>query len=172
MATRHMTEEEIQAYLDKGQSSLDQVFDSHLSQCGECRARVSEYRQLYGALAEEPNAVLSPGFPDTVIARVAAEDAKRVEQRRWNILYSTLGVLGLIAASAYFINWQPLIDSIRSALAPSLNRGSEALAELQSSAASADQNTLLLLLFVVVVIAIIAGADHLLFRGRHARYCL
>ena len=172
MATRHMTDDQIQAYLETGASALDQVFHTHLNECADCRRRVNEFRRLYHTLSEERGFDLSAGFSESVMVRVAAAEADAKRRRWWNLLLIALGMLVAVGAAAYFMNWEPLVQSIVSVFQPSVERSAEVLGRTDGVIGETSKGTILIIVFSVVVLAIVAGADHLLFRSRQTRYCL
>lgn len=171
MATRHMTDEEIQAFLEKGTSALDQVFTGHLDECPQCRRQVQEYRALYGSLGEDRDFELAPGFSDAVMARVAAESEAQAKKRLGGMLLSVLGALAAVALIAYFVDFTPVLNAFTEMLQPSLHAGAEAFNDTRNTLDNGG-NAVTIVLFAVLVIGAIAGADHLLFRGRGNRYCL
>ncbi len=171
MAVRHMADDEIQAYLEKGTSALDQVFDAHLSECRECRERVNEYRRLFTVIGEDRGFELSPGFAEAVTARIVTEQAEAARRRWTSLLLILAGAVVAFGAMAYFMDLRPLWDSLVGVFAPSLQRSAAALDGVQRTV-TADTATILMILFCVLILAAVAGADHLLFRQRQAKYCL
>lgn len=171
MAVRHMADDEIQAYLEKGTSAMDQVFDAHLLECRECRMRVEEYRRLFQVIGEDRGFELSPGFAEAVTARIVAEQVEIARRRWFNLLLMLAGVVVAFGAMAYFMDLQPLWDRLVGVFAPSFQRSAAALGEAQQTV-TADTGTILMILFCVLILAAVAGADHLLFRQRQAKYCL
>lgn len=182
MAARHMTDDEIQAYLETGTSALDQVFDSHLMECRSCRERVESYRAMFGALGEERGFELSPGFAEAVTARIAVEQAAGAKRRWQGILWSLLGVMASFAAMAVFMDLGAFWNRLAAVLGPSVEEGTRAFGEtrkavesfdgLQQTVASDGGSTLIIIVFCLLILGAVAGADHLLFRGRQAKYCL
>lgn len=62
------------AYMDgrAGEAERGEV-ELHLVACAECRARVEEFRRLWGVLDEAPAHEVSPAFDARLRARLAAE---------------------------------------------------------------------------------------------------
>lgn len=172
MAVRHLTDDEIQAYLEKGTSALDHVFDSHLNECAACRTRTEEYRRLIGTLEEDRGFILSPGFADAVTTRILAEQAALAKRRLNNLLMTVGGAIGVAGAAAYFMDLQMLWEQIKGVFAPSLQQSAQALTEAQQKVAADGGGTVVVILFCLLVLAAVAGADHLLFRSRQAKFCL
>lgn len=112
MALRHLTDEEIQQYLDgsltKGQTRLH----NHFETCKFCQKKLQQYKSLYMGLSKEVNFVLSANFTETVVARLQV-DAKRTSHvRLWNIVFAALVMIAGTAVTFYFIDFEFLSDSI------------------------------------------------------------
>jgi len=62
------------AYMD-GRATAEErgEVELHLVACSECRARVEEFRRLWGVLDETPAHEVSPAFDARLRARIAAE---------------------------------------------------------------------------------------------------
>jgi len=170
MASRHMTDDEILAYLDQGASSLDRVFHTHLDQCEDCRARVEQYRSLYSSLEEDREFQLSPGFSGTVVARVAAENSLAAGRPWGSILLTAAGIAVGIGLAAYFIDFGPLLSRFAAIFQPSIDAGARIVGETETTVKGADSNSGVIILISALILVAIAGADHLLFRGRRAEH--
>jgi hypothetical protein len=66
MGSSHITEEDIQNYLDHNPLSNETSFHFHLKRCEHCQNSMMEYRLLYGDLKREPDVRLSEHFAATV----------------------------------------------------------------------------------------------------------
>lgn len=73
----HLTENEIQDYLDGNLQSDDTYVKFHLDTCSSCGAQLDQYRALYSDLSAELPLPLSGEFADAVIGKVTAEDKSR-----------------------------------------------------------------------------------------------
>ncbi len=172
MATRHMTDEELQAYLDKGPSFMDQVFHAHLGECSECRARLHQYRAVYDALAVEQEFELSDGFADRVMARVATESVGHAKRSWGGLLAMAAGVILAFGVTAYYVDFAPIMNQFASLFQPSVQAGVKAIDDAHKTVDSGTGNTLMIVLFSLLILGAIAGADHLLFRHRGEKVCL
>ena len=73
----HLTENEIQDYLDGNLQSDDTYVKFHLDTCNSCGAQLEQYRALYSDLNADLPLPLSGEFADAVIGKVTAEDKSR-----------------------------------------------------------------------------------------------
>jgi anti-sigma factor RsiW len=122
----HLTDEQLQAYLDGTLADADAV-ELHLETCPACRQALEAYRQLYVAIEEEAAPELSPDFVDRVMARLteSADTADTEELARGfrirDSLVFVMAVIAMIAGAVYFINPVTLFRSVDDvAAAPSL----------------------------------------------------
>jgi hypothetical protein len=88
----HLTEFEIQSYLDTGSDELTEKVETHILSCRECRASVNLYRSLYDRLCDESGFTLPRDFSKTIVKAVGLE-----VPRPW---YADLGLYGILAAVA------------------------------------------------------------------------
>jgi anti-sigma factor RsiW len=62
------------SYADGRATSDEQrIVEAHAADCADCRARIEEFRQLFGVLGELPAVQPSPSFDAVVRQRIAAE---------------------------------------------------------------------------------------------------
>ena len=72
MAIRHLTDTEFQDYLDKDFHGNNIYSHNHLNECKLCRQELHQYRLLYSGLKEDNGYNLNPGFSETVLTRIIA----------------------------------------------------------------------------------------------------
>ncbi len=172
MAARHMTDEEIQAYLERGASYMDQVFHAHLGECSECRRRLHEYRALYGALEEDRGFDLPSGFSDRVMTRIAAGSVERTERSWIGLLALAAGIVLALGVTAYYVDFGPMFTQFASVFKPGVQAGVQVIDDANRTVKSSGGNTVSIVLFSLLILAAIAGADHLLFRHKGEKLCL
>ncbi len=96
MRLNHLTEQDVQIYLDSGRTELAERVEAHIQDCDACRAAVEQYAKLYAAIELTGRKAADGSFADRVMARVAAEPLpERSVQRN---LYWLLGVAGVPAS--------------------------------------------------------------------------
>ncbi len=66
---KHMTDHEIQAYLDGGLPNHSEV-ERHLKNCQHCQTALTIYKQLFYGLNADQGFMLSANFADEVVAKV------------------------------------------------------------------------------------------------------
>ncbi len=117
MTDRHLTEEQLQDYLDGALAESDPVI-RHLDDCPRCRQALQSYRRLYDALELEPARELSPDFADKVVARLPESyemfEAETIAGRfrlRDSLVFF-IAAAAVLAAAVYFLNPMSLLASI------------------------------------------------------------
>ncbi|TFG97777.1 MAG: hypothetical protein E4H13_10585 [Calditrichales bacterium] len=102
MITNHLSDEDLQAYLDAQTASEKDSIEIHLSKCAECRSQLQAYRQLYGILETDTAMGLSPDFATRVISTIAAKPEHQV-QKQENALIMAFFMIAS-AVGIYFLN--------------------------------------------------------------------
>jgi len=97
---RHLTDEEIQAYLDGIKSGRAEIKPSHLDSCHHCRERLRQFEILYERLAIDETPALSGDFARQV-ARQARKSPVAAPQRGLRPVLVTMltALLGVLAIS-------------------------------------------------------------------------
>ena len=99
----HLTDDQIQAYLDKNKLENLNDIEDHLQVCQKCRFNINTYRQIYTALSNEDELpVLSNNFSFTTISKI-----EKANERKWNIFENILIALTFIVSislSIYFFD--------------------------------------------------------------------
>jgi hypothetical protein len=105
----HLTEEQIQLYLDKQEFKDMGLIDEHLQSCVSCIKSVEHYKMIYKALGASPFPALSKGFSEQVILKISGQ-----KRSPWHFFESGFTIaffLFGIAASIYFVNPLPFIST-------------------------------------------------------------
>ena len=97
MAIEHLTDEQIQDYLDGNLSESAAAIDEHIRSCNSCRAELDRYRSLSTALFEDIGFELSPDFASEVVASIEEKGAERFFFRLSHIILWATGILAGIA---------------------------------------------------------------------------
>lgn len=101
MTVRHLTDEQIQEWLDGAQTKQPAVFE-HLAHCSRCQAEVAAYRKLYQELNQPIVFSLSPDFAATVTQRVQAGKF-RFSSQWWSGLLIAGGFLLGTAINVHYL---------------------------------------------------------------------
>lgn len=103
MIDRHLTDDELQSYLDGDPLSDREWVEDHLRVCDRCREELARYEQLYMELAEDEGYELSPDFEDSVISGLPERPVPRPRWQPAHILALILGAIASLSALVYFI---------------------------------------------------------------------
>lgn len=101
MTTRHLTDEQIQEWLD-GTLTAQSTITEHLTHCSRCQAEVAAYRSLYQELNQTVAFSLSPDFAANVTRRVQAGKF-RFSSQWWSGLLITGGFLLGTAINVHYL---------------------------------------------------------------------
>ncbi len=109
MESKHLTDAEIQDYLDGNADREDSTTAEHLDSCSLCKKNLYLYRSLYSGLSDDAGYELSVDFADKVVSSVGLGDSRGLFRRYANVLVSIIGVVAAIAALYYFTDIPKII---------------------------------------------------------------
>lgn len=159
---KHLTAEDIQAYLDGVSGPETRALECHLQECAACRARLEEYRGFYAALADDRAIADIGDLPGKVMGRIEGEPDLELDSALKDILLAGCGVVLAAAALVLFVGIGPLAAGL-AGLAGSMRylatRGTAGL-RLPAIAAAA---TVIVLVYLVNGIALHRAGS----RSRH-----
>jgi len=97
------------AYMDGRATAAERAaVELHLVACADCRARVEEFRRLWGVLDEAPALEVSPAFDARLRQRIAAEPARGTGLFGWLVAQPRLAIaLACLVALAVWISALP-----------------------------------------------------------------
>lgn len=99
---RHLTDEELQIYLDEGDGNLVPALLDHLEACPHCRIVLHRYRTLYRGLEEDASIIPSPHLADQVMRGVHADAMARRQSERADLAIMLLSfATALLLVFAY-----------------------------------------------------------------------
>lgn len=160
----HLTDEELQKYLDGNISSAQiPIFEQHIESCEKCQSELAQYRSLYAGLKADVAFDLSPGFSNAVMKAVQAEAKKALLARLWNVLLPILGVAAGIGVMIYYIDLKPFLKIFSDSLNPSRYLDSTALSNLNQVLAKLNVN-LNIIVFAGLSLLVVILIDHLISR--------
>jgi hypothetical protein len=108
---RHLTDIEIQKYLDRELNREEEIFlEKHLPGCYICQRKISDYQEIYKILNQPPEVDLPVNFVDKVLARIP--DPKK---HRWYAEYLDQILLGIALITGmivyfYFVGVKSLLN--------------------------------------------------------------
>ncbi len=169
MPVSHLTDEQIQLYLDGG--AVGEPVVEHLHSCPVCRRELHAYRQLYRELRQDPEEELAPGFAETVMVRLASESARPARSSRAVSVLACLGIAAAVVSAVYFVNLG-VVWGVTATVTAYLGRIAVHVVDaLQSSTASMGIPPHLGI-FTGLVLLTVALLDHLLIFARRRHICL
>ena len=102
MCLKHLTEAEVQIYLDSGRTELVDRVDSHIANCAPCRNAVLQYAAVFEGIANQPKPVVDAAFGERVLTRLATEPLpERESARRCGWLLPAVGIPSGAGAALY-----------------------------------------------------------------------
>ena len=112
MELRHLTDEEIQDYLDGNIPEGDELIQKHLRRCERCRKALLEYQSLYQGLKDDRGFKLPAGFPKAVLSKLPEEESVKARFKYYEFAFILLGILVAGFVSLQFMNLRPLIQTL------------------------------------------------------------
>lgn len=166
MATAHLTDEQIQDYLD-GNLPHDQasVLRGHIRSCQKCQSELTQYQGLYVELKEEVAFNLWPGFSSAVMKAVQAGAKKAWLARLWNLLLPVIGIAVGIGVMIYYVDFKPILKVFADSLNPGRYFDSAVLSELNQVLAKLNVNLNIIVFAGLSLLAVIL-IDQLLSRHK------
>jgi predicted anti-sigma-YlaC factor YlaD len=171
MAVTHLTDEQIQRYLDGDRSLPARDAKRHLQQCEECRLEVEVYAQVYEGLKEDTAFELPPGFVDTVVGRLPCPASGSARVSLAGLILIILGSIAALCAGIYFMRGISLTKVLEGLSAGIAILGSSFAETLQ--VATPDVGIRVeLLLFAGFILCAFAVLERVLLWSRGRHYCL
>jgi hypothetical protein len=162
---RHLTDEEIQDYLDGNIPEENKYVQEHLRTCERCRKALLEYQSLYLGLKKDHGFELPGSFPKTVISKLPKEPMIKPRLKYAEILLAILGVVGAVFVGNYFIGFKPLIQTISGIHLPQFEFISTFLRSLGDLLTELNMNSSLVI-FSGLTLLIIGSLDHIILHRR------
>ena len=85
MESKHLTDAEIQDYLDGNAVREDSTAAEHLDSCGLCKKNLELYKCLYSGLSDDAGYELSVDFADKVVSLVGLGQSRGFFRRYANV---------------------------------------------------------------------------------------
>ncbi|MDZ7341666.1 MAG: hypothetical protein ONB27_09960 [candidate division KSB1 bacterium] len=141
MITMHLSDDQIQDFLDQNLSQEDRLLvNEHLRNCQQCQNELSRYQRLYMALNQETVIELSPAWSAAVMKRIRAEVRKIVLRRFLNLLLPIGGIIAGIAVMLYYVEFGPIVAVFLRSLNPARYFDNKILLEIDQSLAKFNIN--------------------------------
>ena len=161
MAVKHLSEKEIQNYLDGNLSPKEKTdFQNHLASCTRCHEMVDAYKEMYAGLKQEPDFHLSPRFTQLVMNRIEAQGSSFFAVRLKDILLSILGLIVGLGTTLYFIDLSQFMKPFEKMFSGTEEKMVTSVRESVGGLNLDFQ----LILAAIVILAAIAGLDRFISR--------
>ena len=169
MPLRHLTDDEIQDYLDGSLSQQNALLvQRHLEACPICREALKQYQGLYVGLGVDKGFDLSKGFAKSVIKRLPAEGKTESRFNFVNIFLTILGVIVSAGVTLYYVDLRPLGRAFSNIFVPQYEFGSGLVAFIENLLIGLNGNVGLLI-FAVLTLVIIGALDRFIFQPKFRR---
>jgi hypothetical protein len=172
MPVTHLTDEEIQEYLDGNLSQQKRIFaEAHLETCEFCQATLKQYQSLYVELKQDQGFDLPRTFAKSVLARLPIAPKTKSGFNYSDILLGVLAIIITAFTSFYYLNLSLLGKRLTHIFLPHYEIGTT-LVEAAKGIVTALQGNLSLLVVGILVLLVTGALDRILFQPllRHRRH--
>lgn len=115
MELGHLTDEQIQEFLDRDAGERQESVAVHLESCPSCRAAVAEYRALYQQMTDDTGFDLPADFAALVMTQVVPAPQSR---SRWLVIAPVAAALIAVVTTLYlFVDFSGFYASVQDSLA-------------------------------------------------------
>lgn len=154
----HLTDDDIQKYLDKESGQDRAEIEKHLKSCEGCRQNHLLYKKLYTGLADETGFMLSANFSESVVSRV-----KKSKEKSSDFFESVLlAIAGLFSLGLIFY-----FTNLSEALLNIFRKNAQELEPFLKGIGSILGGNLTILIFAIAIIILFGIADKVIFQVKH-----
>jgi hypothetical protein len=111
--TQHLSDEELQRYLDDPLPGDAIRLTAHLAACPACRNELQHYKELYGVLAQAPEVALARGFAKGVVKNIESETLGQLHKRLWQGFVLLFVFLVSVQLCFYYVGPAELLNAFR-----------------------------------------------------------
>lgn len=154
----HLSDEEIQKYLDKDSGLNRADIEKHLKTCNSCRTNFIAYKQLYTNLEDETGFMLSANFSESVVSRI--KKSKEKTSNFFEGMLLTIAGLFSIGLVFYFTNLGNVLLNI-------FQKNSAEVKPIIEGIGNIFGSNLILILFAVIILILFGLADKLILQTKH-----
>jgi len=164
MAVKHLSDEQIQRYLE-GDMSLDSEAVYHLQECPICQRQLQIYRKVYQGLQQDADFELAPGFAETVITRLTTVPVKSSRGSLVGLILICFGTTAAACLTLYFLEAKALAETLASLFATAVEFGLPLVESFKVTLASLGVRPDIVL-FTILILITFGAIDRILFRHR------
>ena len=106
----HLTDDEIQGYLDNSFVEDKDKITEHLKFCPTCKQQVEAYENVYSSIHTEPDFVEPINFADKIITKIESSEDRKY--RKWETILLFFTIIQGFGLALYFIDYQKLISNL------------------------------------------------------------
>jgi hypothetical protein len=121
MELRHLSDEEIQDYLDGSPSSVNKTIEEHLETCQLCKGILEEYKKVYAELKKDIGFELSPDFSSLIISKLSLKASPKPLTSYAGIFLAILGLVLGVGSMFYLVGWKYINQGLANIIQPQLN---------------------------------------------------
>ena len=172
MPVTHLTDEEIQDYLDGNLSHQKRIFfEAHLQTCESCQAALKQYQSLYVGLKQDQGFDLPKSFAKSVVAKLPLAEKAKSGFNYSDILLGILAILLTAATASYYLDLGSLGKRLTNIPLPQFEFGTT-LVEAAKGLVAALNGNLSLLVVGILVLLVTGALDRILFQPllRHRQH--
>lgn len=154
----HLTDEDIQKYLDRDSALNKAEVDRHLKDCDHCRQNYLLYKKIYAGLADETGFLLSADFSESVVSRIRKKREKTYSFFEGILL--TIAGLFSVGLLLYFTNLRHVLMSI-------FKKNVQEVEPFFKGIGDIFGGNLTIFIFAIIIIILFGVADKLIFQIKH-----
>ncbi|MCK4224599.1 MAG: zf-HC2 domain-containing protein, partial [candidate division Zixibacteria bacterium] len=164
MPVTHLTDEEIQEYLDGNLSHQKRIFlEAHLKTCELCQAALKQYQSLYVGLKQDQVFDLPKSFAKSIVAKLPMAEKAKSGFNYSDILLGILATIITALTASYYLDLGSLGRRLTHILLPHYEIGLRLL-DAAKSLVTALQGNLSLLVVGILVLLVTGALDRILFQ--------
>jgi hypothetical protein len=169
MSLRHLTDQEIQEYLDGNLSPREaSLAEKHIESCVFCQECFDRYQSLYAELKREEGFELSNDFAKSVVSRLPEEAKVKSHFNYANIFWTILGIIITVGITLYYVDLKPLVEASSHTFLSQYEFGSILVSSMKSFLVSLNGNISFGVLAGLTLLVIVA-LDYVLFHPKFGR---
>ncbi len=116
----HLTDEDIQTYLEGNADRLPQKFQTHLETCTQCRTRLQAYDRLFTALSIDPSYRIRQRIVQKIMDNLPHHAGSTQLFPATETILISAGILAAMGATIIFVDLSPILDWIQRLTLPRL----------------------------------------------------
>jgi hypothetical protein len=161
---RHLTEEEIQTYLDGSSDEIDAEVRRHLETCRPCREVLADYEALYAGLADTSDFEIPRNLAGSVLSGLGLRQSGPRLGIAGDLVLVACGILAMLVGLSVAAGFQPLADALSAFGRPILDTTAPHLESAYSRMAATGQAPIIWVTGIFILV--LTGALDLVFKLR------